>query len=82
MLTIVYSNEEEWEEYRQYLRYLAREGLVESKIQTGMVEPLQGVSGLKFGRVRILPKPPEPEVVLVVSEITVLNGLESIKSVN
>ena len=79
MLTIVYSNEEEWEEYRQYLRYLAREGLVESKVQTGMVEPLQGVSGLKFGRVRILP---EPEVALVVSEITVVNGLEGIISVN
>jgi hypothetical protein len=55
MLTIVYSTEDEWEEYEQYLRYLSREGWVESKIQTGMVESLQGVSGLKFARVRILP---------------------------
>ncbi|MGL5063578.1 MAG: GAF domain-containing protein [Microcoleus sp.] len=55
MLTIVYSTEDEWEEYEQYLRYLAREGWVESKIQTGMVESLQGVSGLKFARVSILP---------------------------
>lgn len=56
MLTIVYSTDGEWQEYRQYLRYLTREGWVESKIQTGMVEPLQGVSGLRFARVRILPE--------------------------
>lgn len=55
MLTVVYSTEDEWEEYEQYLHYLSREGWVESKIQTGMVESLQGVSGLKFARVRILP---------------------------
>ncbi|NJM63712.1 MAG: GAF domain-containing protein [Oscillatoriales cyanobacterium RU_3_3] len=57
MLTVVYSTEDEWEEYQQYLRYLAREGWVDSKIQTGMVESLQGVSGLKFARVCILPDP-------------------------
>ncbi len=55
MLTVVYSTEDEWEEYQQYLRYLSREGWVEAKVQTGMVESLQGVSGLKFARVRILP---------------------------
>ncbi|MEG5139457.1 MULTISPECIES: GAF domain-containing protein [unclassified Microcoleus] len=55
MLTIVYSTEDEWEEYQQYLRYLSREGWVEAKVQTGMVESLQGVSGLKFARVGILP---------------------------
>ncbi|WP_449420647.1 GAF domain-containing protein [Phormidium nigroviride] len=79
MLTIVYSNEDEWEEYRQYLRYLAREGCVESKIQTGMVEPLQGVSGLRFGRVRILPF---PEVASEVSEVTVINESGNIIPVN
>jgi len=56
MLTVVYSTEDEWEEYQQYLRYLSREGWVEAKVQTGMVESLQGVSGLKFARVRILPE--------------------------
>lgn len=56
MLTIVYSTDDEWREYRQYLRYLSREGWVDSKVQMGMVEPLQGVSGLRFGRVRILPE--------------------------
>jgi hypothetical protein len=69
MLTIVYSTEDEWEEYEQYLRYLSREGWVESKVQTGMVEPLQGVSGLKFARVRILP---EPEAIVHISEVTVV----------
>ncbi|MEZ2240261.1 GAF domain-containing protein [Microcoleus sp.] len=69
MLTIVYSTEDEWEEYQQYLRYLSREGWVESKIQTGMVESLQGVSGLKFARVRILP---DPESIVHVSEVTVV----------
>ncbi len=53
MLTVVYSTEEEWHEYRQYLHYLAREGWVEEKIEMGMVEPLQGVSGLRFARVQV-----------------------------
>ncbi|MEK0178588.1 GAF domain-containing protein [Microcoleus anatoxicus] len=69
MLTIVYSTEDEWEEYQQYLRYLSREGWVEAKIQTGMVESLQGVSGLKFARVRILPA---PESIVHVSQVTVV----------
>lgn len=69
MLTVVYSTEDEWQEYQQYLRYLSREGWVESKIQTGMVEALQGVSGLKFARVRILP---EPESIAHFSEVTVV----------
>jgi hypothetical protein len=57
MLTLVYSTEEEWAEYQQYLRYLSREGWVESEIQLGTVEPLQGITGLKFARVRVLPAP-------------------------
>jgi len=57
MLTLVYSTEEEWTEYHQYLRYLAREGWVENEIQSGTVEPLQGITGLKFARVRVLPAP-------------------------
>ncbi len=57
MLTIVYSSEQEWTEYQQYLRYLVREGWIDRDIHTGLVEPLQGISGLKFARVRILPNP-------------------------
>ena len=38
MLTVVYSTDEEWEEYKQYLRYLVREGWVEDKFETGLIE--------------------------------------------
>lgn len=55
MVTLVYSSEEEWAEYQQYLRYLSREGWIEPEIQSGTVEPLQGITGLKFARVRVLP---------------------------
>ena len=54
MLTIVYSTDEEWTQYQQYLRYLTREGWIDSDIETGWVEPLQGISGLKFARARVL----------------------------
>ncbi|MGL5192248.1 MAG: GAF domain-containing protein [Chroococcales cyanobacterium] len=57
MLTVVYSTTKEWEEYEQYLRYLAREGWVAEKIDFGTVEPQPGVSGLKFARVPVLPAP-------------------------
>ncbi len=69
MLTVVYSTEDEWEEYRQYLRYLAREGWVEEKIEMGMVEPLQGVSGLRFARVRVLPAVVQESETVKVTEV-------------
>ncbi len=56
MLTLVYSTEEEWLEYRQYLAYLQREAWIAKETTSGMVEPLQGVTGLKFARVQILPE--------------------------
>jgi hypothetical protein len=55
MLTLVYSTTDELDEYQQYLHYLTREGWVDSECDRGTVEPLQGVTGLKFIRVRILP---------------------------
>ncbi|HEY9669592.1 MAG TPA: GAF domain-containing protein [Coleofasciculaceae cyanobacterium] len=67
MLTFVYSTEEEWAEYQQYLRYLAREGWIDNEIQSGTVEPLQGITGLKFARVRVLPPydvPPGTESII------------------
>lgn len=54
-LTLVYSTNEEWQEYQEYLRYLEREGWIDSGIEYGAVEPLQGVTGLRFARVRVLP---------------------------
>ena len=56
MLTVVYSTSEEWHEYERYLRYLHREGIVDGHVEQGTVEPLQGVSGLKFARVRVNPE--------------------------
>jgi hypothetical protein len=56
MLTIVYSTNDEWQEYQQYLRYLQREGIVGESVAQGTVEPLQGVSGLKFARIEVLPE--------------------------
>ena len=53
-LTLVYSTSDEWQEYQDYLRYLQREGWVGADIEQGRVEPLQGVTGLKFARVRVL----------------------------
>lgn len=54
MLTLVYSTDEEWAEYQQYLRYLIREQWIDTQVEFGTVEPLQGVNGLKYARVRIL----------------------------
>lgn len=54
MITIVYSTSEELEEYQQYLRYLMRETWIDQETTQGTVEPLQGVTGLKFVRVRVL----------------------------
>jgi len=54
MLTLVYSTSEDWEEYQQYCHYLMREGWIAEELEFGAVEPLQGVTGLKFARSRIL----------------------------
>lgn len=59
MLTLVYSTAEELEEYQQYLHYLTREGWIDAECDRGTVEPLQGVTGLKFMRVRVRLTNPE-----------------------
>ncbi|WP_219904450.1 GAF domain-containing protein [Stenomitos frigidus] len=59
MLTLVFCTEEERTEYQQYLRYLMREGWVDAEVDRGTVQPLQGVTGLKYARVRILPEKAE-----------------------
>ena len=55
-LAIVYSTEEEWHEYQQYFRYLHREGWINNQVERGNVQPLQGVDGLKYARVKVLPE--------------------------
>ncbi len=56
MLTLVYSTESEWREYRHYVRYLQRESWVSTEVVMGEVEPLQGITGLKFARLTVLPQ--------------------------
>ena len=55
MLTVVYSSPEEKVEYQQYFRYLGREGWIDSELEQGTVQPLQGVNGLKYMRAKVLP---------------------------
>ncbi len=55
-LTIVYSTDAEWREYHQYLRYLLREGWIEKRIESGTVDALQGVTGLRYARVSVRPQ--------------------------
>ncbi|AFY36789.1 hypothetical protein Lepto7376_0350 [[Leptolyngbya] sp. PCC 7376] len=62
MLTIVYSTDDEWDQYRQYVYYLQREKWLDTAVESGTVEPLQGVTGLKYARMRVLPAPPEAEM--------------------
>ncbi|XGV94544.1 MAG: GAF domain-containing protein [Leptolyngbya sp. BL-A-14] len=59
MLTLVFCTDDEWAEYQQYFRYLMREGWVDELVERGMVQPLQGVTGLKYARVRVLPESDE-----------------------
>ncbi|NJN71386.1 MAG: GAF domain-containing protein [Limnothrix sp. RL_2_0] len=62
MVTIVYSSDDELHEYRQYVYYLQREGWLDSTLESGTVEPLQGVTGLKFARIRVLPESPPTKI--------------------
>jgi len=52
-LTIVYSNHEEEVEYKNYIRFLQSQKMLEDEVEMLEVEDLQGVSGLKALRVRI-----------------------------
>lgn len=53
MLTIVYSNEEEEQEYLGYLHTLQEGHYLEKEIEQLEVEDLQGISGLKVLRVKM-----------------------------
>ncbi|OOQ59946.1 GAF domain-containing protein [Mucilaginibacter pedocola] len=53
-LTIVYTNHDEELEYLAYIHYLQMKGLLEQDIEMLEVEDLQGISGLKAIRVKIL----------------------------
>lgn len=53
-ITIVYSSEAEEREYRGYIHGLHTSGMLDHEIEQFEVEDLQGISGLKALRVRIL----------------------------
>ncbi|MBD1362310.1 GAF domain-containing protein [Mucilaginibacter sp. ZT4R22] len=53
-LTVVYTNHDEEIEYLTYIRFLQSKGMLEDEIEMLEVEDLQGISGLKAIRVKIL----------------------------
>jgi hypothetical protein len=59
MLAIVYSQDKEAVEYRQYLRYLQAARFIEGPVEEMEIEDLQGVQGLRALRVRVASTPPE-----------------------
>lgn len=53
-LTVVYSNDLEQQEYTRYFKTLQSEGLLDQQLEQYEVEDLQGVSGLKILRAKIV----------------------------
>jgi hypothetical protein len=53
-ITIVYSNDAEEAEYEAYIRQLQTQSILDGEIERFDVEDLQGVSGLKAIRVKIV----------------------------
>jgi hypothetical protein len=53
-ITIVYSQKQEEEEYRRYIRFLQHKNMLGGKIETFEVEDLQGVTGLRALRVSVI----------------------------
>ena len=52
-IAIVYNNEKDYAEYRDYLRYLIDEGYLEDRIEELAIDKLQGVEGLHALRVTV-----------------------------
>jgi len=53
-ITIVYSQKQEEEEYRRYIRFLQHKKLLGTVIESFEVEDLQGVTGLKALRIEVI----------------------------
>ncbi|OYQ38262.1 GAF domain-containing protein [Flavobacterium cyanobacteriorum] len=53
-ITIVYSQKQEEEEYRRYIRFLQHKNMLGNVIESFEVEDLQGVTGLKALRVGVI----------------------------
>ena len=54
MIAIIYFNDREAEEYEGYIRYLQEKGMLAGQVERLELEELQGVSGLRALRVRVL----------------------------
>lgn len=54
MIAIVYSQDKDAYEYREYIEYLQNQGLIEEGIEDVELEPLQGVQGLRALRVKVV----------------------------
>lgn len=52
-IAIIYSQEQDANEYRQYLKFLASKGFVKKEFEDLKLEDLQGVSGLRALRVEV-----------------------------
>ena len=53
-LSVIYSQDKEYDEYRRYFEYLADKGFVASEIESLELEDLQGVHGLRALRAKIV----------------------------
>ena len=58
-IAIVYTQEREFQMYREFITYLQEEGFVEEDFIDVLLEDLQGVHGLRALRVRVKEEPPE-----------------------
>jgi hypothetical protein len=54
MIAIIYFNDREADEYEGYIRYLQEKGMLGVQVEHLELEELQGVSGLRASRVRVL----------------------------
>ncbi|UZR94800.1 GAF domain-containing protein [Chondrinema litorale] len=57
-IAIVYTQDKEAEEYKKYIRFLQKQGLLEDEIENYQLQELQGVNGLRALRVQVKMKDP------------------------
>ena len=55
-ITIVFSQKQEEDEYKKYIKFLQHKSILDKEIEKFEIEDLQGISGLKGIRVKVLNK--------------------------
>ena len=53
MISVVYMQDRDLDEYEDYLNYLQQAGLVEGEVEHLVLDPLQSVNGLRAIRFRV-----------------------------